>query len=201
MVHKPIAIMILPLALAGILILAVVTAIPSNNHAFAFGNSFTFASPTSSDESSNAGNGQESSNAGNGQESSNENNATSPSGSTPNNATSPSGSTPNNATSPSGSTPNNATSPSGSTANNVTSPSGFTQLFNTWHSPQKYRYELEQIYNIGYDAGYKADPGAVDSCEEWFNPTKIFSPNGEASGYCHKGFVAGQHDKETGKSH
>jgi hypothetical protein len=35
MVHKPIAIMILSLALTGILILAVLTAMPSNNHAFA----------------------------------------------------------------------------------------------------------------------------------------------------------------------
>jgi hypothetical protein len=68
MVHKPIAIMILPLALVGILILAVLTAIPSNNHAFAFGNSFTFASPTSSDESNSTGNGQENNNAGNEQQ-------------------------------------------------------------------------------------------------------------------------------------
>jgi hypothetical protein len=85
MIHKPITIMILPLALAGILILVVLTAIPSNNHAFAFGNSFTFASPTSSEENNSAGNGptsqdtnstensQESNNAGNEQQQSNSN--------------------------------------------------------------------------------------------------------------------------------
>jgi pathogenesis-related protein 1 len=67
--------MILPLALAWILILAVLTAIQSNNHAFAFGNSFTFVSPTSSEESNNTGSTQESSNAGNGQASSNTGNA------------------------------------------------------------------------------------------------------------------------------
>jgi uncharacterized protein YkwD len=71
MIHKPIAIMILPIALAGILILAVLTAIPSKNHAFAFGNSFTFASPTSSEENNNAGSTQESNNNGSTQESNN----------------------------------------------------------------------------------------------------------------------------------
>jgi pathogenesis-related protein 1 len=68
MIDKPITIMFLPLALAGILILAVPTAIPSNNHAFAFGNSFTFASPLSSEENNNTGNGQGSSNAANEQQ-------------------------------------------------------------------------------------------------------------------------------------
>jgi pathogenesis-related protein 1 len=69
MIYKPI--MILPLALAGILILAILTVIPSNNHAFAFGNSFTFASSASSEENNNTGNGQENSNAANGQENNN----------------------------------------------------------------------------------------------------------------------------------
>jgi hypothetical protein len=71
MVHKPIAIMILSLALAGTMILAILTAIPSKNHAFAFGNSFTVASPTSSEENNNTGSGQESgsSSSGSGQES------------------------------------------------------------------------------------------------------------------------------------
>jgi hypothetical protein len=72
MIHNPIVLksMIAPVVLGGILILAVLT-VPLNNHAFAFGNSLTFASPTSSDESNstdtsnNPGNGQESSNAGN----------------------------------------------------------------------------------------------------------------------------------------
>jgi hypothetical protein len=56
MVQKPITKMILPLplALAGILILAVLTAIPSNNR--------TFASPSSSEESTDAGTAQESNN-------------------------------------------------------------------------------------------------------------------------------------------
>ena len=71
MVHKPIAIIILPLALAGILILGVLTAIPANNHAFArhhhHDNSST--SHTSSQESNNTGNAaaasQESNNTGN----------------------------------------------------------------------------------------------------------------------------------------
>jgi uncharacterized protein YkwD len=72
MIHNPIVLksMIAPVVLGGILILAVLIAIPLNNHAFAFGNSLTFASPTSSesnstDTSNNPGNGQESSNAGN----------------------------------------------------------------------------------------------------------------------------------------
>jgi uncharacterized protein YkwD len=72
MVQKHIIIsMIAPVALGGILILAVLTAIPSNNHAFAFGNSFTFASPTSSEESNSTGNAQESNNTGNVQQQSN----------------------------------------------------------------------------------------------------------------------------------
>jgi hypothetical protein len=58
---------------------------------------------------------------------------------------------------------------------------------------------LEQAYNIGYDAGFKPDPGTVDSCMEWFNPTLI--GHGQDSGYCHQGFVAGQHEKETGNIH
>ena len=70
MVHIPITI-IVPLALAGILILAVLTAIPSNKHAFAFGNSFTFTSPLSSEESNGPGSTQESNNSGSTQESNN----------------------------------------------------------------------------------------------------------------------------------
>jgi uncharacterized protein YkwD len=71
MVHKPIAIMILPLALAAILLLAVLTAIPSNivfarHH---HDNSLTLAidrrplaSPTSSQENNNTGSVQQQSN-------------------------------------------------------------------------------------------------------------------------------------------
>jgi uncharacterized protein YkwD len=75
--------MILPLALAGILILAVVTVIPSNNYAFArhhhHDNSFTLASPTSSQESNNTGSVQQQSNStGNGQESSSTGNGPTP---------------------------------------------------------------------------------------------------------------------------
>jgi uncharacterized protein YkwD len=106
MVHNPIVkTVISPVALGGILILAVLTIIPSSNHAFAFGNSFIFASPMSSEENNNAGNGQEgssnagneqqqSNNAGSTQESSNAGNATSTG--MPENATSPSGSTASN---------------------------------------------------------------------------------------------------------
>ena len=106
MVHNPIVkTVISPVALGGILILAVLTIIPSSNHAFAFGNSFIFVSPMSSEENNNAGNEQEgssnagneqqqSNNAGSTQESSNAGNATSTG--MPENATSPSGSTASN---------------------------------------------------------------------------------------------------------
>ena len=84
MVHKPIAIMILPLALAAILLLAVLTAIPSNI-AFArhhHDNSLTLA-PTSSQENNNTGTvQQQSNNTGNAatapQESNNTGNAAAP---------------------------------------------------------------------------------------------------------------------------
>jgi uncharacterized protein YkwD len=104
MVHNPIVkTVISPVALGGILILAVMTTIPSNNRAFAFGNSFTFASPMSSEENNNTGQEgsgntgneqQQSNNAGSTQESSNAGNATSTG--MPENATSPSGSTASN---------------------------------------------------------------------------------------------------------
>jgi uncharacterized protein YkwD len=114
MIYKPI--MILPLALAGILILAVLTAIPSNNHAFAFGNSFTFASPTSSEENNNSGNAQESSNAGNEQQQSNSTGNEQQQSNNAGNAQESSNA--GNATSTG--VPENATSPSGSTASNNT---------------------------------------------------------------------------------
>ena len=83
MVHKPITIMILPLALAAILLLAVLTAIPSNYLAFArhrhHDSSLTLTSPTSSQENNNTGSVQQQSNTtGNGQESSSTGNGPTP---------------------------------------------------------------------------------------------------------------------------
>jgi hypothetical protein len=139
MIHKPIAIMILPIALAGILILAVLTAIPSNNHAFAFGNSFTFASPTSSEESNSTGNGQESNNTGSGQESSSSNtgsgqesNSTGSAQQQSNNAgTGPTSqaSVPQSNSTASVPQSNNTTSPIGSTASNTTLPVNTTHAY------------------------------------------------------------------------
>jgi hypothetical protein len=114
MVHKPIAIMILPLALAGILIFAVLTAIPSNNHAFAFGNSFTFASPTSSEESSSTGNGRESSSTGNEQQQSS---STTENSQQSNNTGNEQQESNNAGNATSTGVPENATSPSGSIEN------------------------------------------------------------------------------------
>ncbi|MGA8084122.1 MAG: hypothetical protein WB988_19895 [Candidatus Nitrosopolaris sp.] len=79
----------------------------------------------------------------------------------------------------------NATSSSGFTQNNATSSSGFTQ---------NERFRMQQAYKAGYDAG---SGGAVDTCSDWYGAiveTKDMIP------YCHQGFVAGQHDKETGKT-
>ena len=62
MVHKASAIMILALALAGILILAVMAAIPSNNYAFA---SESIPPPVYPQHSNNTGNAQEGNRTGN----------------------------------------------------------------------------------------------------------------------------------------
>ncbi len=62
MVHKASAIMILALALAGILILAVMAAIPSNNYAFA---SESIPPPVYPHHSNNTGNAQEGNSTGN----------------------------------------------------------------------------------------------------------------------------------------
>jgi hypothetical protein len=219
MIHKPIAIMILPLALGGILILAVLTTIPSYNHAFAFGNSFTFASPTSSEDSnssgsgqesgsSNTGNGQESgsSNAGSGQESGSSNAGNVTTTSVPANVTTTSvpekattTSVPEKATTTS--VPEKATTTSvpedRSTKNNAPSFSGFTE---------NDRSLLQQAYKSGYNAG---SAGAIDSCDESYGEmvkAKYQCGGGDTPQmcafpdmihYCHQGFVAGQHDKET----
>jgi uncharacterized protein YkwD len=115
MVHNPIPkTVISPVALGGILILAVMTTIPSNNRAFAFGNSFTFASPMSSEENNNTGQ-EGSSNTGNEQQqSSNTGNEQQQSSNTGNEQQQSSNA--GNATSTG--MPENATSPSGSTASN-----------------------------------------------------------------------------------
>jgi hypothetical protein len=72
--------------------------------------------------------------------------------------------------------------------------SGFTQLFKTWHSPQGDRFLLQEAYGVGYDAGYT---GKIDSCSD-FQPWAVPA---ETRGYCHQGFVAGQHYNETDKTH
>jgi uncharacterized protein YkwD len=71
--HKPIAIMILPLALAGILLLAALTAIPSNNHTFAQQSNNTPNAAAS--QSNNTGNAaaSQSNNSGNTQQQSSSN--------------------------------------------------------------------------------------------------------------------------------
>jgi hypothetical protein len=66
MVHKASAIMILALALAGILLLAVLAAIPSNNYAFASSLSESIPPPVYPQHSNSTGNAQESNSTGNG---------------------------------------------------------------------------------------------------------------------------------------
>ncbi|MGB6529614.1 MAG: CAP domain-containing protein [Candidatus Nitrosopolaris sp.] len=105
MVHKPIAIMILSIFVAGILMLGILAATANAQESKNTGNAEQQSNNTGNGQESNStgnaqqqsnstGNAQESSNTGNAQESSN---ATSPSGSTTN-ATLPSGSTPSNST-------------------------------------------------------------------------------------------------------
>jgi hypothetical protein len=64
MVHKASAIMIIALALVGILLLAVLAAIPSNNYAFASSQSESIPPPPH--RSNSTGNVQESNSTGNG---------------------------------------------------------------------------------------------------------------------------------------
>jgi hypothetical protein len=66
MVHKVSAIMIIALALVGILLLAVLAAIPSNNYAFASSQSESIPPPVYPHRSNSTGNVQESNSTGNG---------------------------------------------------------------------------------------------------------------------------------------
>ncbi len=134
--------------------------------------------------SSNTGSGQESSssNTGNAQENNNTGNEQQQSSNTGN-------AQENNNTGNEQQQSSNTTSSIGSTENNAPSFSGFTE---------NDRFLLKQAYNQGYGAG---SGGFIDSCDDWFKPIPGFAFPKDTIPYCHQGFVAGKHDKETGKIH
>ena len=94
----------------------------------------------------------------------------------------------------------NATSSTGATKNNASSFSGFPgdeKLSNDTRSL------LHDAYNVGYDYGKKSDHGDDNSCSELFSflVREGLPGYGELPGYLYMGFVAGYHDKVTGKTH
>jgi hypothetical protein len=182
---------ILPLVLAGILILAVLTTVSTNNHAFAFGSSFTFASPMSSDENNNTGNEQQqSSNTGNAQENNNTGNEQQQSSNTGNaQENNNTGNEQQQSSNTGNAQENNNTGNEQQQSSNATSSTGSTD---------DERLFLKQAYNNGYGAG---SGGFIDSCDDWFKPIPGFAFPKDTIPYCHQGFVAGKHDKETGKIH
>ena len=62
---------------------------------------------------------------------------------------------------------------------------------------------LHDAYTVGYDYGKKSDHGDNNSCSELFSflVREGLPGYGELQGYCTMGFVAGYHDKVTGKTH